>query len=338
MYDRAVEAPGERLVLRLWETIVEKGIGGLLGPWQMRRMERARIGVEREERLALAQTERDIEAIRSGRRHFTEDHRLVEGPAPNTEAPDGRDATFRALAATARTNLVLDQMQAVINVRRALLSAEAELENDVQMPPDGTVDDDWITRWRETASQVSSEKLQRLWGQVLAGEIKSPGSFSLRTLEFLRNLSQEEAQRIEKLAPFVIDNSFVFSGDQELLKSEGVSFDFLVGLQDLGIITQAREGLRTELWISPNNHEIVLLSNNRALVVEPEAEEAKFDLATYRLTPLGGQVLRLGSFTTHEAYLRRVGKQIKHQGFKVALARYVRESESTVRCSDEEEL
>ena len=83
---------------------------------------------------------------------------------------------------------------------------------------------------------------------------------------------------------------------------------------------------------------IVLLSNNRALVAKPEAEEEKFDLATYRLTPLGSQVLRLGSFTTHEAYLRRVGKQIKHQGFKVVVARYVRKSESTVRCFEEEEL
>ena len=336
MYDRAVEAPGEKLVLRLWETVIEKGIGGLLSPWQTRRTERARIDVQREERLALAQTERDIEVIRSGRQHLTADYQLVEGAAPNAEAPGGQDATFRALAAAARTNLLLDQMQAEINVRKALLTAEAELENDAQVPPDRTVDDDWITRWRETAGQVSSEKLQTLWGQVLAGEIKSPGSFSLRTLEFLKNLSQEEARRIEKLAPFVIDNSFVFNGDQELLKSEGISFGFLVELQDLGIITQARKGLLTTLSASPSK--LGLLSHNRMLLVTPEAEEEEFKLAVYRLTLLGGQVLRLGSFTAHEAYLRRVGKQIKHQGFKVVLARYVHETESEVRYFEEEEL
>ena len=336
MYDRAMKAPGEKLVLRLWETVTVKGIGGLLSPWQTSRTARARINVQREERLTLAQTERDIEAIRSGRQHFTADYGLVEGAAPNTAAPGGQDAAFRALAATAKTNLLLDQMQTAINVCKALLTAEAELENDTQTPPSRTVDDDWITRWRETASQVSSEKLQTLWGQVLAGEIKSPGSFSLRTLEFLKNLSQEEAQRIEKLAPFVINNSFVFNGDQELLESEGISFALLVELQDLGIITEARQGMRTTVSASPDKR--VLLSHNRMLIVAPAAEEAEFGLTAYRLTPLGSQVLRLGSFTAHEAYLRRVGEQIKHQGFKVAVARYVRVTESEVRPFEEEEL
>lgn len=328
--------PGEKLLLRLSEIALKEGLGGYLGPWQTRRMGRARIDVQREECLALAQTERDIKAIKLGRKHFTADYRLVEGAAPSTEAPDGQDAPSRALAATAGKNLLLNQMQAEINIGKALLAAEAELKNDGQAPPDRTVDDDWITRWRETASQVSSEKLQNLWGRVLAGEIKSPGTFSLRTLEFLKNLSQEEARRIAKLAPFVLDNSFVFSGDQELLKSEGISFVLLVELQDLGIITQASEGLSTTFSASPNGYG--LLSYHRMLYVTPEAEEAEAKLPAYRLTPLGRQVLRLGSFTAHEAYLRSVGKQIKHQGFKVLLARYVRETESEVRFFEEEEL
>ena len=50
-----MEAPGERLVIRLWETIAEKGIGGLLVPWQIRRKKRAEIDSERQEVLALTQ-------------------------------------------------------------------------------------------------------------------------------------------------------------------------------------------------------------------------------------------------------------------------------------------
>ena len=136
-----MEAPGEKLVLRLWETVIQKGIGGLLSPWQTRRTERARIDVQREERLALAQTERDIEAIKFGRNHFTADYRLVEGAAPSTDTSAGQDATLRALAATAGKSLLLNQMQAEINIVKALLAAEAELKNDAQVPPDRTVDD-----------------------------------------------------------------------------------------------------------------------------------------------------------------------------------------------------
>ena len=334
VYNRAVEAPGEKLLVRLWETI-EKGISGLLNPWQMRRTGRARIDVLREERLALAQAERDIEQVRSGRKRFTADFQLVEDP-PDDETTAGQDATSRALVATARRNLLLEQMRSEVNVRRALLHAEAELEGDAQAPPDRTVDDDWLFRWRNSASKVSSEKLQTLWGRVLAGEVKSPGSFSLRVMEFLKTLSQEEARWIEKLAPFVIDGSFVFSGSQDLLESEGISFVHLVELQDLGIITQASKGLRTSIPIPKSGRG--LLSHNRVLVVTPKAEKANLGLDAYRLTSLGSQVLRLGSFTAHETYFRSVGKEIKRQGFKVVMARYVYETDSEMQYSEPEEL
>ena len=52
-----MDVPGEKLLIKLWETIADKGIGSLLKPWQMRREGRAAIGVCREELLALAQAE-----------------------------------------------------------------------------------------------------------------------------------------------------------------------------------------------------------------------------------------------------------------------------------------
>ena len=330
-----MDAPGEKLVLRLWETVVEKGIGGLLSPWQTRRTERARIGAQREERLALAQAERDIEQIQSGRKRFTADYQLVEGRTDD-ETAVGQDLASRALASTAQKNLLLEQMRAEVNVAKALLHAEAELESDAQAPPERKIDDDWLIRWRDSASKVSAEKLQTLWGRVLAGEVKSPGSFSLRMLEFLKNLSQEEARGVEKLAPFAIDNSFVFSGNQDALESEGISFSSLVELQDLGIITQAMAGLRVTLQIPQSGRG--LFSYNRVLIVTPNAENAELSLAVYRLTSLGSQVLKLGSFTTRDTYFRSVGEEIKQQGFKVVLARYVPVTDSEAPCFENEEL
>ena len=330
-----MDAPGEKLVLRLWKTLIEKGIGGLLSPWQTRRTGRARIEIQREERLALAQAERDIEQVRSGRKRFTADYRLVE-VLPNDETAGDQDAASHVLAETAGKNLLLEQMRAEVNVGKALLHAEAELESDAQTPPDRPVDDDWLIRWRDSASKVSSEKLQTLWGRVLAGEVKSPGTFSLRMLEFLKNLSQEEARRIEELAPFVIDNSFVFSGNQDLLESEGISFGRLVELQDLGIITQAGAGLRITMRIPESG--LGVLSHKRVLVVTPETEKSDLALAACRLTSLGSQVLRLGSFAAHETYFRGVGEEIRRQGFKVVMAHYGHETDAAVHYSGGEEL
>ena len=41
-----MEFPGEKLLIRLWETIAEKGIGGWLRPWQNRREGQSRIDAE----------------------------------------------------------------------------------------------------------------------------------------------------------------------------------------------------------------------------------------------------------------------------------------------------
>jgi hypothetical protein len=59
--------PGEGLLIRFWETIVEKGIGGFLSPWQIKREATARTEARCREIVAVADAERNAEAIRSGR-------------------------------------------------------------------------------------------------------------------------------------------------------------------------------------------------------------------------------------------------------------------------------
>ena len=58
---------------------------------------------------------------------------------------------------------------------------------------------EWVSRFFDIAAGITTEQLQYLWGRILAGEIKQPGSFSLRTLDVLRNLSRKEAESFVKL-------------------------------------------------------------------------------------------------------------------------------------------
>lgn len=62
--------PGEQLIIRLWETLSEKGVGSLLIPWQIKREGLANLEVRRAELLALAQTEKDAEEIRAGQKRL----------------------------------------------------------------------------------------------------------------------------------------------------------------------------------------------------------------------------------------------------------------------------
>lgn len=66
---------------------------------------------------------------------------------------------------------------------KAVLSAEADLGGDSQEPSDRYVDEDWLLRWKESASEVPAEELRPLRGCVPAGEIESPGT--LRFASFI---------------------------------------------------------------------------------------------------------------------------------------------------------
>ena len=330
-----MDAPGEKLLQRFWETVAEKGVGGLLRPWQIRRTGRARIDVRREDRLALAQASADAEEIRSGRKRFTAEHQLVE-VVPEGETSAGESAALRDFASAAQQNLLLERMRGDVNVAKAVLDAEAELENDPEPPPEQTVDDDWFTRWRDSASKVSSERLQMLWGKVLAGEVKSPGTFSLRTLEFLKTLSQEEAAQIEMLAPLVMSYDMVLGDDSTLEESAGIPLQTLVELQDLGIISQG-DPRAVEISV-PRKGRVLGFHGRRLYIVPPLGERSNITLASRSLTSLGKQVLKLGSFEADEEYLVKIGRQIKGQGFKVTMFRYKRLPNGDVQDFDGESL
>ena len=187
---------------------------------------------------------------------------------------------------------------------------------------------------------MSSEELQTLWGRALAGEIKSPGSCSLRTLEFLKNLSHKEALQIAKVAPFVIDHHMIFRGNQQILDSEGITFSFLLELQDLGVISGVDAvGLNVQTTSrTTEKFEKLLIAYNRVLIVTHKDASQKLEIEVYKLTSLGQQILKLGSFEANEVYLRSVGQAICRKGFKVYIARWKQVDEKSGRVFESQEL
>lgn len=82
-----------------------------------------------------------------------------------------------------------------------------------------SVDFDWVMRFFDAVGNISNEALQKLWGKVLAGEMKHLGVCSLRTLNIIRNLSQQEAEIFNALCSYVVESgdcTFIFNnGFQE---------------------------------------------------------------------------------------------------------------------------
>jgi len=325
-----MELPGEKLIIRLWETLAEKGIGSVLKPFQIRREGLAHLEIRRAELLTLAQAERDAEDIRSGRKELGNFGLRLEfdsaRSASSTVAPDPVEPlSLPHIVQVAGRQAAADSVRRQVNVAGAIAQAEATLQNDSHEPADQKVDDDWLYRWRDLAGEVSNEQLQQLWGQVLAGEVKSPGAFSLRTLEFLRNLSQSEAILISTLAPFVV-NDFVWSGDLELLGQNKIEFKELLALQDLGLLSGVGGlGLNKHWKIQPPQTPFIALWSHGKMITARSAEPGKqLNIGACVLTAQGKQVLGLGSFVPHMEYLTRLGKVVQSQGFAVGIGDGVR--------------
>ena len=98
-----------------------------------------------------------------------------------------------------------------------LRSTTGVVDNDSGQ--DATLSADWLNYFGDFAEKASSEELQSLWGKILAGEIRKPGSFSRKTLRFIAELDQESAQIIQDNLKYIYsngNNNVIFKTDDDL--------------------------------------------------------------------------------------------------------------------------
>lgn len=84
------------------------------------------------------------------------------------------------------------------------------------LPEDANVkdlDDDWVAYFFESCCTFSDEAMQSMWSTMLKVEATTPGSFSKRTIDFVRTMSKDEAQLITSLRQFI----WVIDGENVLM-------------------------------------------------------------------------------------------------------------------------
>lgn len=104
----------------------------------------------------------------------------------------------------------ITKLKNFVNSARFASEELADIDENVK---DDNVDFDWMMRFFDAVGNVSNEEMQRLWGKVLAGEIKNPGTCSLRTMDIIRNMTSKEAKTYNRLCQFVLvsgDCYFIF--------------------------------------------------------------------------------------------------------------------------------
>lgn len=327
---------------KFWET-VSKGTSGAVAPWRIRREGKANSEAKRDEMLMIAQTENDIEDIRSGKKKYTDDHKLIVVTSEDSElsinGDDNRIEPYINFESFEQEAMARKQAQAVqehINLTKTVLMAEEALENSADETNDVEVDQDWFTRWRDNAEKVSNEDLQKLWAKALAGEVTTPGSYSLRTLDFLKNLSQLEAEQIANLAPYVIEGAI---HKIPYLEDKGLVFSYLLEMENLGILSGVNVGglQRTLSSLINNKYQTNITYGGKVLILESETlNETKFPI--YKLTKLGDEILKLGTFPLDYEYFEGIGQNVKQSQLKVTIADITSINQGSISCANPREL
>lgn len=340
-----MQIPGEALVAKMWETLADKGVGTLLKPWSIRREGRATAEARRSELLLLAQTERDVEAIRRGEKQLDSQGNLATVPllGDRHDPVEGSESYDQSVLLQTSRRVYLrkmaDALQDEISLTKIALYAEEDLLEEKGSTAEGSVSDDWLRRWRESAEGISSENLQQLWGKILAGEFRSPGKYSLRTLEFIRNLSQAEAHAIEELGPFVFDQFGVIYASHPInLQVFGLDTGKLLELQEIGILHRA-EPYNYSIWSTAEERfENVLTLGSRVIRFTAEYKEKRLEFQAIYLTKLGKEILALGRFEPNDDYFLQVAKAIKNNQFSVSIGSFRRIADDEIGIFDLKEV
>ncbi len=185
------------------------------------------------------------------------------------------------------------------------------------------MDPDWVARFFGYAQDVTQEEMQTLWSKLLAGEVSKPGSYSLKTLEVLRNLSRSDAKHFQQLAHFFIADAVY--PNSKVISSAGISYDVLLYMDELGLLrtsfglikqfhNQVREGFKTTVPIITKKGWGIRVTGSKAV--------PHITLDACLLTRVGREIAStLKDVEPNLDYLREIANTWKKDGYQVDLLR-----------------
>lgn len=170
-----------------------------------------------------------------------------------------------------------------------------------------TINDDWMNAFLRYAEDASSEQLQQLWGRVLAGEVRRPGSFSRRTLRFMADLDKDVAVLCEAVAGRVFRDLLIAGPDW----NAGPNLDKALALQALGLVAGAGGVVTRSITLDANGRSC-WQAQTMALGLQG-TPNAQVELDALTLTELGREVFSLVAEPNELETLRVLGAAFDKQ-------------------------
>lgn len=181
------------------------------------------------------------------------------------------------------------------------------------------LDPDWFFSFVKMAEEIFSPTMQELWGKIFAVETARPGSFSLKTLGILKQLTQKDAQifrhavnltsrRKGEAAPKLLLGYYqktslwsFFSSHKEHrinLAEFGLGYPDILSLMDLGLIHHS------EIESGELPTEISAEWRCAGQILNITAKRTGTTLVYYKFTTTGAELCKLVTRKPQEIYVR----------------------------------
>ncbi|MCG2598250.1 MULTISPECIES: DUF2806 domain-containing protein [Burkholderiales] len=200
------------------------------------------------------------------------------------------------------------------------------------------ISDDWLNVFESEAAQMSSEQMQHLFGKILAGEIRKPSSYSLRTIKLMAQLDNKAASLFRLLCSLSI--SLRTPESNEILDARVVSIDGDAATNSLGayglnfsaLNTLHEYGLIIADYNSYSDYQVAVAHNNkincpliyqnisRALIPNAiQQQRQKFTLHGVAFSQSGKELLSIVDIEPNESYSKALTEFLHKKGMTMVM-------------------
>ena len=207
----------------------------------------------------------------------------------------------------------------------AVVQFALENLNSAKTIPEQKADTYWLTRFFNLAEDVSDDEIRRVWGKVLSQEIQSPGSYSLRTLTTISNLSKREAELFTKIGNYIFESDvrgFLVRSHSNVLGAN-IRFEDISLLMECGLIKEAHD---LNITYHSDDSDIKVpgfIYQDLAIIIQMEKKSSDINIPIYQLTTAGSEIHKILTVEKDMSYLQLVAGSIKRPNVRIGYSKLI---------------
>ena len=226
-------------------------------------------------------------------------------------------SNYEEIAKRASCRLAFQEITKQQNIEAVVDRAYDELSGEESANSE-PVSQDWMSRFFNSVEDISNEKMQEIWGHILAGEIRSPNTYTYRTLECLRNITQQEAEVFLRVTALALRSSGIYfiMTDKDLLNKYNVYFSDVLKLEECGLMTAQT----LSFTLAPSTEQPLIFNSKYIGIIREEKPNAqKIKPSIFAFTGSGIQLMNAIQPECTEQYLFDCLQFIadKHKDFSI---------------------